>query len=105
MSRTYGGEQPLERCLALISYTATPMFLVGIVQIYPVIWLNYVVGLPVLAYTVYRLYIGTPIMMRIPGSRAFFSSAILAVGMVALIGLLASSVMLWSAGIQPEFTY
>ena len=72
MSRTYGGEQPLERCLALISYTATPMFLVGIVQFYPVIWLNYVVGLPVLAYTVYRLYIGTPIMMRIPGEQGFF---------------------------------
>jgi Zn-dependent protease with chaperone function len=32
------------------------------------------------------------------------AAAILAVGMVALIGLLASTVMLWSVGIQPEFT-
>ena len=71
MSRTYGGEQPLERCLALISYTATPMFLVGIVQSYPVMWPNYVVGLPVLAYTVYLLYIGTPIRMRIPREQGF----------------------------------
>lgn len=44
--------------------------------------------------------------MRIPREQGFlFSNAILAVGMVALIGLLASTVMLWSAGIQPEFTY
>jgi hypothetical protein len=105
MSRTYGGGQPLERCLALTSYTATPMFLIGVLQIYPVMWLNYIAGLPVLAYTVYRLYIGTPIMMRTPREQGFlFSSAILAVGMVALIGRLASTVMLWSVGIQPEFT-
>jgi hypothetical protein len=104
MSRTYGGGQPLERCLALTSYTATPMFLIGVLQIYPVMWLNYIAGLPVLAYTVYRLYIGTPIMMRIPREQGFlFSSAILAVGMVALIGRLASTVMLWSVGIQHEF--
>jgi hypothetical protein len=105
MSRTYGGGQPLERCLALTSYAATPMFLIGVLQIYPVMWLNYIAGLPVLAYTVYRLYIGTPIMMRTPREQGFlFSSAILAVGMVALIGRLASTVMLWSVGIQPEFT-
>ena len=105
MSRTYGGDQPLERCLALTSYAATLMFLIGVLQIYPVMWLNYIAGLAVLAYTVYRLYIGTPIMMRIPREQGFlFSSAILAVGMVALIGRLASTVMLWSVGIQPEFT-
>jgi hypothetical protein len=105
ISRTYGGEQSLERCLALTSYTATPMFLIGALQIYPVMWLNYIAGLPVLAYTVYLLYIGTPIMMRIPREQGFlFASAILAVGMVALIGLLASTVMLWSVGIQSEFT-
>ena len=105
MSRTYGGDQPLERCLALTSYAATPMFLIGVLQIYPVMWLNYIAGLSVLAYTVYRLYIGTPIMMRTPREQGFlFSSAILAVGMVALIGRLASTVMLWSVGIQPEFT-
>jgi hypothetical protein len=45
-------------------------------------------------------------MMGISREQGFlFSSTILAVGMVALIGLLASAVMLWSAGIQPEFTY
>lgn len=106
MSRTYGGEQSLERCLALTAYAATPIFLVGILQVYPVMWVNYVLGLPVLAYTIYLLYTGTPIMMRIPREQGFlFSSAILAVGLVALVGLLASTVMLWSAGIQPEFTH
>lgn len=105
MSQTYGADQPLSRCIALAAYTATPLLLVGIVQIYPVLWLNYVIGLPVLAYTVYLFYSGVPIMMQIPTERAFlFASAVLAVGLVALVGLLAATVMLWGIGIGPTFT-
>jgi hypothetical protein len=104
MGETYGAEQSLSRCVALAAYTATPLFLVGVMQLYPVLWVNFIVGLPALAYTVYLLYIGVPIMMEILPERGFlFASAVLAVGLVTLVGLLVSSVMLWSFGIGPSF--
>lgn len=104
MGETYGAEQSLSRCVALAAYTATPLFLVGVMQLYPVLWVNFIVGLPALTYTVYLLYMGVPIMMEIPTERGFlFASAVLAVGLVTLVGLLVSSVMLWSFGIGPSF--
>lgn len=104
MSETYGAEQPLIRCLALAAYTAVPLFLAGFFQLYPVLWINFLFGLPALAYTVYLLYSGVPIMMEIPVERGFlFASAILAVGLVALVGLLATTVIMWSFGLGPAF--
>ncbi len=105
MGETYGAEQPLSRCFALAAYTATPLFMVGVMQLYPVLWINFIVGLPALAYSVYLLYSGVPIMMEIPQERGFlFASAVLAVGLVALVGLLVSTVLLWSFGLGPSFT-
>ena len=104
MSETYGDQKPFVRTLALAAYTAVPLFLVGIVQIYPVLWINFLFGLPALAYSVYLLYSGVPIMMDIPQEKGFlFASAVLAVGLVALVGLLASTVVLWSFGLGPAF--
>ncbi len=105
MSVTYGAEKSLAQCTALAAYPATPLLLVGIVQLYPVLWLNYLIGLPAFAYSIYLLYRGTPIIMEIPTERAFlFSSAVLAVCLISLVGVLAVSVTLWGFGIDPVFT-
>lgn len=105
MSETYGTKQPLSQCVALAAFTATPLYLVGLMQLYPVLWLNFIVGLPALAYTLYLLYTGVPIMMDIPPERGFlFSSSIMAVGLVALVGLLAATAVLWGIGFAPTFT-
>ena len=75
-------------------------------RVYPVLWLNMLMGLPALAYTVYLLYSGLPIMMEIPTERGFlYSSAVLAVGLVALVAMLAMTALLWGMGLQPVFTY
>ena len=104
MSETYGEQLSLSRSVALAAYTAIPVFLIGIFQIYPVLWINFLFGLPALAYAVYLLYTGVPIMMDIPPEKGFlFASAVLAVGLVALVGLLASTVVLWSYGLGPAF--
>ncbi len=105
LGKAYEVEKPLPLCIALAAYTAMPLFLIGIMQVYPVLWLNMLMGLPVLAYTVYLLYSGLPIMMEIPAERGFlYSSAILAVGLVALVSLLAMTALLWGMGLQPVFT-
>lgn len=104
MGETYNARQPLARCVALAAYTITPMLLIGVVQLYPLLWLSFILGLPALAYTVYLLFLGMPIMMEIEAERAFlFSSAVLAVGLVALVGMLAATVVLWGIGLGPQF--
>jgi len=106
LGKAYEVVKPLPLCIALAAYTATPLFLIGIMQVYPVLWLNMLLGLPALGYTVYLLYSGLPIMMEIPAERGFlYSSAILAVGLVALVSLLAMTALLWGMGLQPVFTY
>lgn len=104
MGKTYGSNQNLSRCIRLASYTATPLFLVGFVELLPILWLNFVIGLPALAYSVKLLYTGVPIMMEIDEDRAFlFSSSILAVGMVALIIMMVATAILWFNGFAPQF--
>ena len=106
MNVTYGTERSLGTCVSLAAYPPTPLFLVGVFQIYPVLWLNYLVGLPALAYSIYLLYSGTEILMGLPRERAFLmASAILAVCLVALVGVLAATVTLWGFGLGPSFTH
>jgi len=104
MGQTYGTHQPLSRCVQLAAYTATPLFLVGFVELFPILWLNFVIGLPALAYSVYLLYTGVPIMMDVSEDRGFlFSSAVLAVGLVALVCMMAAMAILWGNGFAPQF--
>lgn len=80
MGKAYDVVQPLSRCIILATYTATPLFLIGVMEVYPLLWLNMLIGLPALAYTVYLLYTGLPIMMGISRDRGFlFSTAVLGV--------------------------
>jgi hypothetical protein len=102
MRRTYGGKADLGASVALAGYTATPLFLAGATLAYPLLWLNLVLGLPALAYTVYLLYTGVPIMTGISKDRGFlFASAVLGVGLVMFVGVLAATVLLWSLGVGP----
>lgn len=105
MGQTYGASQSLSRCVVLAAYIPIPLFLVGVAQLYPVLWFNLLVGLPAAAYTVFLLFIGIPVMMEIPAERGFlFGSAVLAFGLVGLVGVLAATVILWSLGVGPAFT-
>ena len=104
MGKTYESEQPLPRCISLATYIASPMFLIGIFEILPILWVNFLVGLPALAYSVYLLYTGVPIMMEVSSERGFlFSSAVLAVGLVALVCMLVATAILWGNGFAPQF--
>jgi hypothetical protein len=104
MATTYGATPTLAQCVKLAAFTATPLLLLGIVQLYPLLWLNFLVGLAALAYAVYLLYTGVPIIMNISQERGFlFSSAVLTFGLVSFVALLAVSVILWSFGLSPEY--
>lgn len=105
MGRTYGAKRTLPQCIALAAYAATPLFLSGVMLLYPMLWLNFLIGLPVLGYSVYLLYSGVPIMMGVTKERGFlFSSAVLAVGLVTLVAVLTATVILWDIGVGPVST-
>lgn len=89
----------------LAAYTATPMFIMGLIAVYPVVWVNLIAGVIAVAYAVYLLYEGLPILMKIPEERGFiFASSVLTVGLVMLVGLFAISVIIWSVGVGPVYT-
>ena len=105
MGQTYGSKQTLPQAIALAAYSATPLWIMGFFFLYPVLWVNMLIGLPALAYTVYLLYTGVPVMMGVNQERGFlFASAVLAVGLVMLVAVLGAMAMLWSMGIGPEVT-
>jgi hypothetical protein len=105
MGQTYGSKQTLPQAIALAAYTATPLWIMGFFFLYPILWVNMLIGLPALAYTVYLLYTGVPVMMSVSQERGFlFASAVLAVGLVMLVAVLGAMAILWSMGIGPEVT-
>lgn len=105
MGDTYGFTRSLARCVQLSAMVAAPLMLLGIFLLFSEVWIIYLIGLPALMYSVYLLYSGVPIMLDIPKEKGFLlSSAILAVGLVTLVGLLASTAILWGMGVAPSFT-
>jgi hypothetical protein len=106
MGQTYEANQPLSRCISLAAFCITPLLFIGVATLYPPLWFIYLLGLPTLGYSVFLLYTGVPIMMEVSSDRGFlFSSAILTVGLIALVGLLAVTVSMWSFGLGPGFGY
>ncbi len=104
MSKTYGEQQALPRCIGLAAYSLTPILLIGIMGIYPILWLNMLAALPALAYSIYLLYTGVPVMMGISKDRGFlFSSAVLAAGLVMLVAMMVATVILWDLGLAPRY--
>lgn len=105
MGGKYGADAKLPQSLAVSAFTAFPLLLVGVFEIYPIIWLNFLGGLFALAYSVYLLYTGVPIMLKIPPEQGFlYTSAVMAFGLIALVSLLIITVLLWGSGLAPNFT-
>ncbi len=106
MSETYEADTSTpDKGVRIAAYTLAPMFVVGAIGFYPVLWLDMLLGCLAAGYAVYLLYIGVPIVMRIPSERGFlFASAMVAVGLVGCAALLGATVILWEMGAMPVFT-
>ncbi len=99
MARNYPQRPSLARCMVFAGYIATPMFLSGIVALYPLVWLCALVGTVALFYTGYLLYVGIPTCLNINKEEGLnFSSSTLAIGVLLLEILLALTVILWGYG-------
>ncbi|NUU67429.1 YIP1 family protein [Enterobacteriaceae bacterium BIT-l23] len=99
MARNYPQRPSLARCMVFAGYVATPLFLSGIVALYPLVWLCVLVGTIALCYTGYLLYVGIPTFLNITRDEGLsFSSSTLAIGVLVLEVLLALTVVLWGYG-------
>jgi hypothetical protein len=105
MSETYAAQDStLGKGVGIAAYTCVPLFVCGISGLYPLLWLDMLLGCAAAAYTVYLLYIGVPIVMQIPKERGFlFASAMVGVGLVMCAALLGATVILWEMGAMPVF--
>lgn len=99
MARNYPNRPSLARCMVFAGYVATPLFLSGLVALWPLVWLCALVGTVALFYTGYLLYLGVPTFLNINKEEGLsFSSSTLAIGVLVLEVLLALTVVLWGYG-------
>lgn len=104
MGKTFDAKPSFSQAFELASYTATPLFMVGFAALYPTLWFIMMIGLVGLAYSVYLLYTGVPIIMNIPEEKGFiYASSVVTAGLVLLVALMAGSIILWSMGFGPMY--
>ena len=81
-------------------------FLAGVLGLYPVLWIDIMLGTLIAVYCIYLLYLGTGPVMAVPPERGFlYASAVFAVALVSFVALLGATVVLWDLGPTPEYTY
>lgn len=96
-SRHYGGT-------ALAVFVSTPLLLVGIFNVYPSVWVNALAMSIAGAYSVYLIYEGIPILMKIDKQRGFlFASSVVTVGLVLMVTAMIGTVLIWGVGIGPVY--
>jgi Yip1 domain len=107
MAETYAAaDSSVAKGVTIVTYTATPFFLAGLLGLYPSLWIDIAVGSVVAAYCIYLLYVGVPIMMGVAPERGFlFASALVAVALVAIVALMGTTAILWDFGAEPVYTY
>jgi hypothetical protein len=106
MSQTYAAASSVGKGVMIVSYTATPFFIGGLLGLYPSLALDLAIGVAIACYCVYLLYLGIPAVMDVPPERGYlFASAVVAVGLVTFVAMMGATVILWDLGLEPVYTY
>ena len=97
MERAFGTEASFERCLIFVTYTATPMYMAGLVGLLPIVWLCMIVLMAAGFYSLYLLYVGIPIYMNIPEGKGFIvATSIISAGLCMMVCFNVATVIIWS---------
>jgi hypothetical protein len=84
----FGGTKDRVGAFKLAAYGATASWLAGVFYLFPVLHVLALLGL----YSLYLIYTGVPVLMRVPAERALaFTGALIAIGLV--IGLVIAAVI------------
>ena len=103
MARTYGADTSWSRSLALVTLVGTPLAVGSLVHLYPNAFLNVLVLVPTLIWSMYLLYRGLPAVMKTdPGRGMLMASSLIAYLLVSWVTLLGITAVLWSRGVGPH---
>ena len=103
MAATYGARDGFGIHLAFICVTATPLVAASTFHLFPHVFINMLVLIPALMWSMYLLYKGLPIVLKTGPERGMLmASALIAWLLVAAVSLLGLTVALWGGGIGPS---
>lgn len=102
MASTYGAATSLGLNFALISIVGAPLAIGSIVHLYPHAFINVLVLVPTMMWSMYLLYTGLPIVLNTGPERGMLmASALVGYLLVAWVSLIGITVVLWDWGFGP----
>ena len=103
MASTYGARHSLGIHFALVTIIATPLVVGSAAHLFPHVFINVLILIPTLIWSMYLLYKGLPIVLKISPERGMLmASALIAYLLVGAVSLLGITVALWARGIGPS---
>ena len=103
MASTYGARHSLGIHFALITVVGAPLAVGSVIHLYPHVFINILVLVPTLIWSMYLLYRGLPIVLQISPQRGMLmASSLVGYLLVAAVSLLGITVVLWGQGIGPR---
>lgn len=103
MAVTYGARESLGIHFAMISIVGAPLALGSVVHLYPDVFINILVLVPAILWSMYLLYKGLPIVLHTTPERGMLmASSLIGYFLVALVSLLGITVALWVYGLGPS---
>jgi len=102
MAKTYGANTSLGRHMALITIVGQPLAVASVAHLFPHVFINMLVLIPTMIWSMYLLYKGIPIALQTPPERGMLmASSLVGWLLVAAVSLLGLSMGLWVAGVGP----
>ena len=102
MSKTYNARDSLGIHFAMITIVAAPLVIGSVIHLYPDVFINIIVFVPAILWSMYLLYRGLPIVLRTTPERGMLmASSLIGYLLVAFVSLLGITVVLWIYGLGP----
>lgn len=102
MASTYGASTALGRHVALITIVGEPLAVGSLAHLYPHVFINILIIIPTMIWSMYLLYKGIPIVLGITSEKGMLmASSLVGWLLVAAVSLLGLSMMLWTLGVGP----
>ena len=100
MAKTYGARSSFRVHLAFLTVVTLPLACASVIHLYPHVFVNVLVLIPAIIWSMSLLYRGLPVVLDIPPERGMLmSSSLVAWLLVAAVSLLGISAWLWTLGI------
>ena len=102
MASIYGARDSLGLHFALITIVAAPLAVASITHLFPDVFLNVLILIPAMIWSMYLLYTGIPVVLEVtPEKGMLMASSLVGWLLVVAVSLLGISVGLWTSGIGP----